>query len=350
MEYNITKLQNEKGLDIDIIKITNSNNYSFSFYTFGGYMSEACIPSSSNPSEVEDVLLGYGNLDDCLEADGYFNSIIGRVCNRIGKSKFKLNGEEYKLYSNTSPDHLHGGKEGFNKKIWKIEDINKSEKSIKVTLTYHSKHLEENYPGNLDCTTTYELNNNNEIIISFNAITDQDTIINMTNHNYWNFHGHKNNYKDITNHIVKISSDHICETDEGSIPTGKLLDVANTKFDLNNDFEINQSFLENGGIDHNYVLKGHSIDKVVAYIYSKITGMGVEYSTDQPGIQFYTGNMMKESYNGKHNRNYGLQYGMCLETQIFPDAINQPDFPSTILKKGETYSSNTKIKLRNDFI
>ena len=128
MEYNITKLQNEKGLDIDIIKITNSNNYSFSFYTFGGYMSEACIPSSSNPSEVEDVLLGYGNLDDCLEADGYFNSIIGRVCNRIGKSKFTLNGEEYKLYSNTSPDHLHGGKEGFNKKIWKIEDINKSEK------------------------------------------------------------------------------------------------------------------------------------------------------------------------------------------------------------------------------
>ena len=308
------------------------------------------IKKSSNPDEVEDVLLGYGNLDDCLEADGYFNSIIGRVCNRIGKSKFTLNGEEYKLYSNTSPDHLHGGKEGFNKKIWKIEDINKSEKSIKVTLTYHSKHLEENYPGNLDCTTTYELNNNNEIIISFNAITDQDTIINMTNHNYWNFHGHKNNYKDITNHIVKISSDHICETDEGSIPTGKLLDVANTKFDLNNDFEINQSFLVNGGIDHNYVLKGHSIDKVVAYIYSKITGMGVEYSTDQPGIQFYTGNMMKESYNGKHNRNYGLQYGMCLETQIFPDAINQPDFPSTILKKGETYSSNTKIKLRNDFI
>ena len=171
----------------------------------------------------------------------------------------------------------------------------------------------------------------------------------MTNHNYWNFHGHKDNYKNITDHVVRISSNQICETDESSIPTGKLLDVVNTKYDLNNSFEINNTFLKSGGIDHNYVLKNHSIDKSIASIYSKITGMGVEYSTDQPGIQFYTGNMMKESYNGKHDRNYGLQYGMCLETQIFPDAINQPNFPSTILKKGEKYTSNTKIKLRNDF-
>ena len=349
MEYKITKLQNDKGLDIDIVNIINSNNYSFSFYTYGGYISEVCIPTSSNDSEIEDVLLGYGNLEDCLEAQGYFNSIIGRVCNRIGQSKFTLNGKDYNLYPNTEPDHLHGGKEGFNKKIWQIADINKKSDSINVELTYYSNHLEENYPGNLDCKTIYELNNNNEILISFNATTDQDTIVNMTNHNYWNFHGHKNNYKNITDHVVRISSNQICETDEGSIPTGKLFDVVNTKYDLNNSFEINNTFLENGGIDHNYVLKDHSIDKSIASIYSKITGMGVEYSTDQPGIQFYTGNMMKDSYDGKHNRNYGLQYGMCLETQIFPDAINQPNFPSTILKVGETYNSNTKIKLRNDF-
>ena len=171
----------------------------------------------------------------------------------------------------------------------------------------------------------------------------------MTNHNYWNFHGHKDNYKNITDHVVRISSNQICETDEGSIPTGKLFDVVNTKYDLNNSFEINNSFLEGGGIDHNYVLKDHSIDQSIASIYSNITGMGVEYSTDQPGIQFYTGNMMKDLYDGKHNRNYGLQYGMCLETQNFPDAINQPNFPSTLLKVGETYNSNTKIKLRNDF-
>ena len=279
----------------------------------------------------------------------FIELFLGRVCNRIGQSKFTLNGQEYNLYSNTKPDHLHGGEIGFNKKIWRIADIKKTSESIKVELTYQSKHLEENYPGNLNCKTIYELNNNNEILISFNATTDQDTIVNMTNHNYWNFHGHKDNYKNITDHVVKISSNQICETDEGSIPTGKLFDVVNTKYDLNNSFEINNSFLENGGIDHNYVLKDHSIDKSIASIYSKITGMGVEYSTDQPGIQLYTGNMMKDSYDGKHNRNYGLQYGMCLETQIFPDAINQPNFPSTILKVGETYNSNTKIKLRNDF-
>ncbi len=349
MEYKITKLQNDKGLDIDIVNIINSNNYSFSFYTYGGYISEVCIPTSYNDSKTEDVLLGYGNLDDCLKSNGYFNAIIGRVCNRIDQSKFTLNGQEYKLYSNEKNNHLHGGKEGFNKKIWKIVDINKTSESIKVELSYFSKHLEENYPGNLDCKTIYELNNRNEIIISFNASTDQDTIVNMTNHNYWNFHGHNDNYKNITEHIVKISSNQICETDEDSIPTGNLLDVVNTKFDLNNSFEINNTFLKSGGIDHNYVLKNHSIDKSIASIYSKITGMGVEYSTDQPGIQFYTGNMMKESYNGKHDRNYGLQYGMCLETQIFPNAINQPNFLSTILKKGEKYTSNTKIKLRNDF-
>ena len=140
-------------------------------------MNEVCIPTSSNVSETEDVLLGYGNLDDCLEAHGYFNSIIGRVCNRIGQSKFTLNGEEYNLYSNTEPDHLHGGKEGFNKKIWQIADINKKSDSINVELTYYSNHLEENYPGNLDCKTIYELNNNNEILISFNHQQKKDNLL-----------------------------------------------------------------------------------------------------------------------------------------------------------------------------
>ena len=350
MKYNISKIQNNEDLDIDVVKITNSNNYGFSFYTYGGYMNDVSIPTSSNASETEDVLLGYGNLDSCVEANGYFNSIIGRVCNRIGQSKFTLNGIEYNLYSNDSENHLHGGKEGFNKKIWQLADVSKKSDSIKVELTYYSNHLEENYPGNLDCKAIYELNNNNEILISFYATSDQDTIINMTNHNYWNFHGHRDNYQDITQHVVQISSDQICEINNKSIPTGELLDVKGTKFDLNNPFNLNKTFLESGGIDHNYVLKNNSMDKPIASIYSKLTGMGVEYSTDQPGIQFYTGNMMRDSYQGKYNRSYGLQYGMCLETQIYPNSINQPNFPSTILKKGERYKSNTKIKLRNDFI
>ena len=350
MKYNISKLFNNHDLDIDVIEIENSNNYKLKFYTFGGYMHEIHIPSLNDPSYQEDVLLGYGTIEDLIEADGYFNSIIGRVCNRIRNSKFNLNKKEYKLYSNNPPDHLHGGKEGFNKKIWKLEDINKEKNYIRVTLSYLSKNLEENYPGNLYCKAIYEFNDKNEIIITFKALTDKDTIINLTNHNYWNFHGHKKFYKNITNHTVMIGSNFYCENDNYSIPTGKILNVNGTKFDLTKPFVLNDFFLDNGGIDNNYSILDLKNNNPVAQVFSNHTGMGVEYSTNQPGIQFYTGNMMNRKYNGKYNKKYGIQHGMCLETQNFPDAINNKNFPSPVLKKGETYNSFTKIKLRNDFI
>ncbi len=350
MKYKISKLNNKYDLNIDIIEVENSNNYKIKFYTFGGYIHEVHIPTLSDPTFQEDVLLGYGNFEDVLESDGYFNSIIGRVCNRIGNSKFTLNGKEYVLYSNTPPDHLHGGKEGFNKKIWKLDDINKDKDFIRCTLSYLSENLEENYPGNLACKTIYELNNNNEILITFKASTDQDTIVNLTNHNYWNFHGHKNYYQNICDHYVKIESNFICENDKNSIPTGLMLDVKDTKFDLNKFFLIGNSFLDRGGIDNNYSLLEKNHDNPIAKIYSNKTGMGVEYSTNQPGIQFYTGNMMNKKYNGKYNRNYGIHYGMCFETQNFPNAINNLNFPTPILKKDQIYKSFTKIKLRNDFV
>ena len=350
MKYNISKLSNNYNLDIDVIEIENSNNYKIKFYTFGGYMHEVHIPYLKDANIKEDVLLGYGKIEDILQADGYFNSIIGRVCNRIGNSKFVLNNKEYNLFPNTPPDHLHGGKEGFNKKIWKLNDIKKEKNCIRCTLSYLSKNLEENYPGNLQCKTTYEFNNNNEILIIFEASSDEDTIVNLTNHNYWNFHGHGDFYQNITDHKVKIDSNFICENDQNSIPTGKILNVKETKFDLTKFFFIENSFLEDGGIDNNYSLLDIKHNNPVAQIYSNKTGMGVEYSTNQPGIQFYTGNMMNKKYNGKYNKNYGIQYGMCLETQNFPDSINNKSFPSPVLKKGDTYSSFTKIKLRNDFI
>ena len=350
MEYKISKLQNDKKFDIDVIEIRNSNNFKIKFYTLGGYMHEVHIPYLNNEEKTEDVLLGYQKFEDLIEADGYFNSIIGRVCNRIRNSKFSLNNKDYKLFPNIPPHHLHGGKEGFNKKLWKVDEIKKENDSVKCILSYFSKDMEESYPGNLNCKTVYELNNNNEVIINFMAETDQDTIINLTNHNYWNFHGHADHYQNITDHFVKINSNSICETDEQSIPTGRLLNVKNTKFDLNSFFKINKTFLDSGGIDHNFSLIDSYDKNKIAIIYSSKTGMGAEYSTDQPGIQFYTGNMMKENYYGKYNKNYGLQFGMCLETQTFPDAINQQKFPSTILKTGEIYKRFTKIKLRNDFL
>jgi len=216
-------------------------------------------------------------------------------------------------------------------------------------MKYLSQDMEENYPGNLDCTVTYELNNNNELLIDFGATSDKDTIVNMTNHNYWNFHGHGDHYQNNEDHVVCINSKSICETDAQSIPTGKILNVEGSKFDLQKEFLINKEFLNSGGIDHNYVVEDLSMKEAVAKIYSKKTGLGVEYFTNQHGIQFYTGNMMLDKYIGKHNRSYGFQYGMCLEPQHFPDAINHSNFPSPILRKNKNYLSKIKIKLRNNF-
>ena len=349
MKFSKKIIHSINGNDIHSITIVNDNNFKITFYTYGGYIHEVHIPYHNQEEKTEDVLLGYGNIDGVLESHGYFNTIVGRVANRIGSSKFSIDNNEYQLYSNVAPNHLHGGKVGFNKKIWKVENIEESTDSIKCIMKYLSRDMEENYPGSLDCTVSYELNNNNELLIDFGATSDKDTIVNMTNHNYWNFHGHGDHYQNNEDHVVCINSKSICETDAQSIPTGKILNVEGSKFDLQKDFLINKDFLSSGGIDHNYVVDDHSMKESVAKIYSKKTGLGVEYFTNQHGIQFYTGNMMLDKYIGKHDKSYGLQYGMCLEPQHYPDAINHPNFPSPILRKNKNYLSKIKIKLRNNF-
>ena len=316
MKFSKKIIHSINGNDIHSITIVNDNNFKITFYTYGGYIHEVHIPYHNQEEKTEDVLLGYGNIDGVLESHGYFNTIVGRVANRIGSSKFSIDNNEYQLYSNVAPNHLHGGKVGFNKKIWKVENIEESTDSIKCIMKYLSQDLEENYPGSLDCTVSYELNNNNELLIDFGATSDKDTIVNMTNHNYWNFHGHGDNYQNNEDHVVCINSKSICETDEQSIPTCKIIDVKGSKFDLQNDFLINKDFLSSGGIDHNYVVDDQSMKDAVAKIYSKKTGLGVEYFTNQHGIQFYTGNMMLDKYIGKHDKPYGFQYGMCGHTNL----------------------------------
>ena len=349
MKYKNKKIGKYKDQDIFSISIINDNNFNINFYNLGGYINQINIPYFNDTEKCEDVLLGYSDFKDCIIGQDYFNFIIGRVCNRISNSKFILNENEYELYSNIPPDHLHGGKEGFDKKIWKINTINENKDIISCELEYLSPHLEENYPGNLQCKAIYSLNNNNELKIDFHAISDRDTLVNITNHNYWNFHGHENYYQNISNHSVQIKSNKICEINENYIPTGKLVSVKNTKFDLNNSFSIDQNFLDKGGIDHNYVLESSNLEDIIIVAYSELTRMGVEYSTNQKGIQFYTGNMMKQKYNGKNSKLYGKNYGMCFEPQNFPDSIHHKNFPSIILKKEEKYHSQTIIKLKNNF-
>ncbi|MDC0226483.1 galactose mutarotase [Alphaproteobacteria bacterium] len=342
----IYQLNNE---DVYSITIKNNNNYAITFHNYGGYIHSIKIPLKNNNKKYEDVVLGYGSIKECIKATGYFNSIIGRVGNRISKSQFTLNKNTYKLFNNVGENHLHGGKEGFNKKVWKIKKINETNNEISCELEYYSKSLEEGYPGNLYCTANYILNNKNEFIIKYSAKTDADTLVNMTNHNYWNFHGHGNYYQNITDHSITLYSDTVCENNQFSIPTGKLINVKNTNFDFSKEKNITQEFLDSGGIDNNYDVGDEFKLKKIAKVYSQITRMGVEYYSDQPGVQFYTGNMMANKYEGKENRKYGLQYGLCLEPQFFPDAINQENFCSPILRANSKYTSTILMKLFNNF-
>ena len=183
MKHTSKKITTINKEDVFSLTFINNNNYKINFYNFGGYIHQIHIPYQSNKERTEDVLLGYNDFDDCKISRGYFNSIIGRVGNRIGNAKFNLNNKEYNLFKNDPPNHLHGGEEGFNKKIWKILKIEENSNFLSCTMEYVSPHLEENYPGNLDCKAKFTLNNNNEFIISFCAKTDEDTIVNLTNHN-----------------------------------------------------------------------------------------------------------------------------------------------------------------------
>ena len=334
--------------EIHIINFTNDNNYTLSFYDFGGYINSILIPYQNDTSKREDVILGYENLHDCKLETGYFNGIIGRVGNRISNAEFKINNTKYNLFKNDNKHHLHGGKEGFNRKKWIIHKLKKTSDELICELRYLSKNLEEGYPGNLRCTATYILNNNNEFIIKYSAVSDADTMVNMTNHNYWNFHGHHDYYQNISNHNLSLFSEYVCENNKNSIPTGKLLKVQNTRFDFLQEKTITQNFLKLGGIDHNYSIENNFKIKKIAQVYSNLTRMGVTYYSDQPGVQLYTGNMMNE-YRGKNNRKYGTQYGLCLEPQFFPNAMNEKNFRSPLIKSKELYISNIIMKLGNCF-
>ena len=349
MFFNKKKIHHIDGHEIYSITFKNDNNFEINFFNYGGYIHQVKIPYKDNVLEFEDVILGYDNIEDWLIAPGYFNSIIGRVGNRISNSEFMLNNRIYKLSKNMSPHHIHGGTEGFNKKIWNIKKIDKNENELNCELIYFSKDLEEGYPGNLECKVSYTLNNNNEFIIKYRAKSDKDTIVNMTNHNYWNFHGHKNFYKKITDHSVRILSNKYCENDNLSIPTGEIIDTKNTKYNFFNHKIITEDLLISGGIDNNYDFSNNASLKKVAEIFSNLTRMGVIYYTDQLGVQFYTGNMMEKKYNGKQERQYGLHHGLCIEPQNFPDGINQTKFTSPILKAFDEYSSTIIMKLSNDF-
>jgi aldose 1-epimerase len=312
------------------VKITN----------YGAIVTSILTPDKNG--NMGDVVLGFDSLDGYLkDKSTYLGAIVGRYGNRIAKGKFTLDGKTYTLATNNAPNHLHGGKVGFDNVLWTAEEVQSNEGPA-VKLTYLSKDGEEGYPGNLTSVVTYTLTDDNGLKIDYLATTDKATPINLTNHSYFNLGAGKveNNY----GHIVTINADKYTPVNSTLIPTGELKTVKGTPMDFTTPHAIGERIkqVEGGGYDHNYVLNKQANEmSLAATVYEPTTGRYMEVQTTQPGIQFYSGNFLDGSMKGKNGITYNKHYAFCLETQHFPDSPNQKNFPSAILKPGEKYQEST---------
>jgi len=329
-EIYLFTLQNDQGM---VAKITN----------YGGILTELFVPDKD--ANFEDVVLGFDNLEDYLGDHPHFGGTIGRYGNRIAKGKFSIDGEEYTLALNNGENHLHGGIEGFDRKIWDAESV-ETDNGPALKLSYLSEDMEEGYPGNLNLTVTYTLTNNNALKIDYEAVTDKATPINFTHHSYFNLTACK---QDVRGHEVMIDADRYVIVDESLIPTGDLPVVEGTLMDFTTPMKIGARIDDipgvPGGYDHCYVVNKEPGElKLIAKVAEPESGRVMEVYSTEPGVQLYTGNFLDGSNVGKNDIVYHKHYGLCLETQHFPDSPNQPDFPSTILKPGEKYTQSTIYK------
>ena len=330
----IYTLKNQKGMEVNIM-------------TYGGIITSLKVPNKAGVSE--EIVLGFNNLEQYTKDNPYFGALIGRYGNRIAKGKFTLDGKEYKLATNNGPNALHGGPEGFHRKVWTVEEAKGGDTAI-LKLKYVSADMEEGYPGNLTVFVTYTLKNDNSLEVDYDATTDKKTIVNMTQHSYFNLSGDFT--KEILDNEVVIDADKLVPVDADLIPTGKLTDVSNTPFDfrkprvLGKDIEAKDDQLIKGkGYDHCWVLnnQGKGV-RFAASAYNPTSGRFLEVFTDQPGIQLYTGNFLDGKLPTRTTGTYAHRTGFCLETQHYPDSPNQKDFPTTVLNPGEHYNTKTTFK------
>ena len=333
------------GTPVDLYTLTNSNNITMKVTNYGGIITSLMVPDKNGKNA--DIVLGFNKVDDYVANSPYFGAIIGRYGNRIAKGKFSIDGEDYTLAVNNGANALHGGLKGFDKVIWDAK-TSSNDKSVSLTLHYLSKDGEEGYPGNLDVTVVYTLTNENTLEIQYTATTDKATIVNLTNHSYYNLAGEASG--DILNQELMINADYFTPVDSGLIPTGELKPVKDTPFDFTTPHAIGSRIAEDnpqlkagGGYDHNFVLNKENVSDTVlaATAYEPNSGRFMEIYTTEPGIQFYSGNFLDGTITGKSGTKYGFRNGFCLETQHYPDSPNQPQFPSTVLRPGETYSTKT---------
>ncbi len=327
------------GEAVEIYTLTNSNGLEARIMTYGAILVSMKVPDRAG--KLDDVTLGFDSLDPYLQRHPFFGAIVGRYANRIAKGRFTLNNKQYTLAVNNGENSLHGGIKGFDKSVWRAKPLNNSA-GVGVELSHLSKDGDEGYPGNLSVTVRYTLTNKDELKIEYSSTTDADTVINLTNHAYFNLAGQGNG--DILNHQMMINADRFTPTDAGAIPTGELRPVQGTPFDFRTPMKIgarinqNEEQLKLGkGYDHNFVLN----DRNAAQVYEETSGRVLSVWTTEPGVQLYTGNYLDGSLKGKGGKTYGPRSGFCLETQHFPDSPNKPNFPSAVLKKGEKRESTT---------
>ena len=318
--------------------LTNKNGMTVKVLNYGGIVTHILVPDKNG--ELTDVALGYDSLSSYLGATPYFGALVGRYGNRIAGGKFELDGVTYNLALNNGPNHLHGGIKGFDKVVWEADDFLEADRTG-IVLTYESRDMEEGYPGNLAVKVTYTLTGNNELLIDYEAQTDKATIVNLTHHSYFNLKGHGNG--DILDQQMEIFADQFVPVDKDLIPTGELLPVQNTPMDFTAPHRIGEHIGRvDGGYDHCWVLRDYDgKQRLAARVTEPESGRIMEVLTDQPGLQFYSGNFLDGSNIGKGGVAYQKHYGFCLESEHFPDSPNKPQFPSVVLKPGEKYQTQT---------
>jgi len=315
--------------------LENTNGIKAFVSNYGARLVALYTPDKSG--EFADIVLGFNTLNEYMSGHPFFGVTVGRCANRIAKGKFDLEGETYQLNQNNYPNHLHGGPNGFHNRIWMIEEAEKQH----VEMSFISPDGHEGYPGKLKTIVRYELNDNNQLKISYQAATDKTTIVNLTHHSYFNLKGEGQG--DILDHQLKINGDYITPVNQHQVPDGHLKNVAGTPFDFsgfdaigNRIKDCDEQMVIGHGFDINYVLNSR-LHEFAADVYEPSCGRAMRVYTNQPGMQFYTGNFLDGSDIGKSGKRYYKYSGFCLETQHFPNAINEDDFPSVILKPEETY-------------
>lgn len=335
------------GTAVDIYTLTNSTGAMARISNYGGVIVSLKMPDRSG--ELDDVVLGYDTLDGYLNDNFFMGALIGRYCNRIAEGKFSLNGHEIQLAQNRGGNHLHGGNVGFNRRVWNAEGRVENDEAI-LELTYFSPAGEEDYPGNVGVRVTYTLNNHNELAIDYYAETDADTLVNLTNHSYFNIGGKTS--EDVLEHELYINGDHFLPVDDTLIPTGELREVKDTPMEFSEPTVIGARIEDDdeqltlaSGYDQNWVLNKNTAGELslAARVYDPVSGRVMEVLTTQPGMQFYSGNRLADMH-GKDGRVHQKRAALCLETQHYPDSPNKDHFPSTVLKPGEQYHQKTIYK------